>query len=58
MAKNQTSAIKVQTSESSGTINKLFAAIKDRIPFGYEDETGFHYETEPISSLREQSSEK
>jgi hypothetical protein len=24
-------------------IAKLYAAIEDRVPVGYEDETGFHY---------------
>ena len=30
-----------------GIITKLRAVIKNRVPLGYQDETGFHFGTQP-----------
>jgi hypothetical protein len=57
MANSQKSADGVRPGELSGIITKLWASIEVRIPFGYQNETGFHYGMEPISSFLERLSE-
>ena len=56
MGSDQTSANGVQTGKVSGILGKLWADLETGIPFGYQNETGFHYGIEFISFLLDLSS--
>jgi hypothetical protein len=48
----------VRPGELSGIIARLWVRIQVWIPIGYQNETGFHYGTQSISSILERLSEK
>jgi hypothetical protein len=47
---SQSSSSIIQTGEPSGILAKLRAAFRQRVPAGYEDETGFHLGMEPAQN--------
>lgn len=57
MVSDPTSANRVPARKLAGLIGTLWAGLEAGIPFGYQNETGFHYGIEFISSLLESSPE-
>ena len=55
---NQIFPCGIWTRDLSEIAARLLAGIVSRIPFGYENETGFHYGIESINSFLERLSEK
>jgi hypothetical protein len=58
MVQSQKSVNLIRLGGSSSAIGKLWASIEARIPLGYEDGTGFHYGTKPVSAPLERPSKK
>ncbi len=57
MAKSQKIAHEIGSGDLPGMAVQLWTSIELRIPIGYQNETGFHYGIEFISSLLEPAPE-
>jgi hypothetical protein len=57
MVDSQTSVHNASPVRSTGKLASLWAGIEVRVPFGFQDETGFHFGMDSLASLLELLSE-